>query len=726
MNKRKYSDEILKYDFSNFSLEFLSDYDEVVFVNKLYFTPKEKEILLGMVEADKRVMVCNQLSQEGHQEDYDEDKLELETITLPVDISPEIEIYEVGEEFLELLTLLSKIEEEEQDYTILDADFENSNYHNILSTERVEADNKFKFTETGIYRFLDSLYNLLVGSSRRGGRLSLKMADLLAATYQQKFRNYYDINEEDLRNLNELARRDYVYFSTEISDEDLVKFNHILSQVERISKFRDIDDFCDFLEEIDLKRLNDERFMDNIDKYYDGLAEIQAITELEIVADWNDYFENRAAGLFSLILNYLKFKKVREITPDAKDKLKIKDLLSSSALNRKNIMLINLSEGRLPSLPTTDFLLTGKQRAELGLETYQQRRLEEKYKFFRHLLSSQRAIIFSIKNEDRNIASSSFVEELRLKYDLEVNELEVGARDYGEMITKVLNSNSRLNHNKRVDFSEQELEITQDDFKNGNLSMTYYKYYILQECYCKFYLRYLAKLEEEKLDLEKTLSLRTLGIVVHDIFETVINNVKGQIKQQNFSIDREVVTEVVNEKIKENRLKIPEYYESYYRDVIFTVIIEAVEDFIFSLRSKISGEIREILSEWRPDRDRTTPFLESDKLYIYLNGRIDLTIRTEDQDYLIDYKTGGGSEEQLDFYSLLFASDMEAGKIIDKSIYDVLKKSFKSNRSDSHLEFRADLKEDLREFIESEEYSKEAGYQCKRCEYHDICRVVLR
>ncbi|MFW5992358.1 MAG: PD-(D/E)XK nuclease family protein, partial [Halanaerobiaceae bacterium] len=112
---------------------------------------------------------------------------------------------------------------------------------------------------------------------------------------------------------------------------------------------------------------------------------------------------------------------------------------------------------------------------------------------------------------------------------------------------------------------------------------------------------------------------------------------------------------------------------------------------------------------------------------IYLNGRIDLLIDTEETKYIIDFKTGRGDKEQLDFYSLLIHNNEETDyEMIDKFIYDVMDKKFLPGRAGNEADFAWKIKNALQEFFTGEKYTAEYSSRCERCKMFDICRVVIK
>ncbi|WP_408956575.1 PD-(D/E)XK nuclease family protein [Natroniella sp. ANB-PHB2] len=717
MEELNYSDRRLNYKVANFNPGYFNDFVEIVFVNILNFTPLEKELLSKLEGAGYTVRLYNQISPA----DYDEQDLELKSVTLPDELDTELEIYQTNEELLQLVAAFSKVEQVEDNYTILDADFENNNYHNLLSSTKVKIDQDVKFTRTKLYRFLETLYTLLKNADSSKGELRLWLEDVVEASYLTEFRDYYDLGKEELAEIEKLAQNDYLYLSQELIDEELIQLEAILNEIEQLSKLGRLTEFCSYLEGMELEKLIEEQYKDDLAVFISGLAELVSIEEMEIIDSWSQYFSNTAQGLFLLILNYFKFKPIKRLVGDEQAGVEIKDLLASSFINRDKIIFLNLAEGILPKKEEANFLLTTEQRERLGLKVHSQRRLEMKYKFFRHLLSSKQVVIFTLKSEARNIAISSFIEELKVDYNLEEKDVDLGDGNYPQIIKSIFNCNADLLGLELARNSDR-LKIEAEDFPDQKLSLGYYKYSCLKECSYKFYLKYIGQLEDKRAKFDNKLSKKVLGILVHRVFAKIVDREEAKFKSNDFKVDNRIIRKVLEEELTSFDLKIPRDYENYYRDVLFKAVQDSIAYFLSKVNQRLDSEVIGVLSEWAPDREEREVFLASDKLDIWLSGRIDLMIETEDEKYLIDYKTGGGDTKQLDFYALL--CDFEAKETINKQVYQVMEKKFNWVKSGSEEKFAEKLTEVLKErLINSEEYKAEFKSRCRRCNYLDICKV---
>lgn len=719
-------DSTLAFDFKYFDDFFLKDYREIVFVNIISFTPMEIELLKKLESCSYRLEFVLQLNEN----DYDRENIRIRSFTFPEELSTEIELYHTEADFLQLLGLLDRVhgkEGLERKVCILDADFASSTYQDLLSPEKIRVEKDISFTETGLYRFLEALYNLMLNAQWSNGELKLEIKILLDNCYQNEFRDFYNLGIEELKALYELARDDYVYLSRafiESSGEKLAGFKPVFDDLQKINKSGSLRELIEFLQDIQLRKLDDYRYSNNISRYFEALQELNSLEEMGIIESWDKFFPDRAQGLFRLVLNYLRYKVVKTVSEEGEGRppLIIKDLLSAPHLQAESLFILNATHGIIPA-ESNGFLLTERQRGDSGLKTAEMRRLEEKYYFFRHIFSSRRAVIFNLDNIEENISSSSFVEELILAYGLENKELEIGTKHY-PLITGSIFGRGKGSLAAMLQAETREddnLYLEKEDFKE-EFSLAFYKYLTLKTCYYRFFLEHIAGLEEEKPEIKNELDPRFLGILTHEFFEDILKESGPELE-----IDTRKLKGIIKKKLDSCSLKINRYYMRYYEDILFPKIEESILNFILTFRRRIKGEIESIETEWKPDSVREKYFYVNQFSSIYLNGRIDLLIKTEEGLYLIDFKTGAGDLKQLDFYSLLLNPELSGECNIEKYIYSVLDEKYIAGKKGTETALAEEIKNTLTGFFETGEYIYEYKASiCDRCKMLDICRVVRK
>ncbi|MFW6269731.1 MAG: PD-(D/E)XK nuclease family protein, partial [Bacillota bacterium] len=507
----------------------------------------------------------------------------------------------------------------------------------------------------------------------------------------------------------------------------------IFSLITTISQLKSLKDFIAYFENIQLDILDDDIYTNNISQYFDALLELKTIEKMGILSSWSKFFPDKATGFFRLFLNYLKYKKLKPVNDEMEERRAvIKDLNNTAHQGIDSLIVLNANQGILPAQKSDDFLLTDKQRAELGLRTLEDNNLEEKYYFFRHLLSSKHSIIYTIENIEENISSSPFLEELKLHYSLHSNEVPIKTRNYPQIIRNIFATEKKYFTEKLSEdlIKKDKLMISPGDFKK-NYSLSYYKYNVLDDCYYKFYLEHIARLGEERTVLEKELGARMLGIIVHDIFAVFLSQLN---KSANFDFQSFNLENIIEESFKRYYLNINKYYARYYQRILLNAIKDSLIYFINLITQRLDGVSFTIKTEWVPEGREDNIVYEyspgseemvDDKSLIkfYFNGRIDLLIETEEKTYIVDFKTGSGDLSQLDFYALLL-NEIEDNYQIEKSIYNVLEQKLLPGKPGTELELKEKIIESLEVFLKGGEYSFEYKARCKSCIMSEICRVV--
>ncbi|NLY88631.1 MAG: Dna2/Cas4 domain-containing protein [Firmicutes bacterium] len=746
-----YTDATLAFDFSNFYEEPLREFSEIVLVNIIAFTPKEKRLLRFLADRGFRLRLLLQLSPE----DFDEELLCLTGVSFPANPGTEIILYQTGDDLLQLTNIIALLEEEEE-AVVLDA-ASSSSYHRLLTGGKIMVDGETGFRETKIYRFLTALYNLLQGAVDRAGVLQVELNSLMQAVRLPEFRTYYGLDETSGARLQEMAGEGYAYFFAP------GEFRSVMNDLARLRQVQSMKDLCAFLAGLDLSLLNDRHLAKNIIRYFDALLELESLEELGIVSDWKNYFSRTALGLLRLALNYLGYKKVKPIRDPELEATAVRMTGLREAPDRpwETLVIINASHGVIPAVSGENFLLTDGQRARLGLPAAQERKLAEKYAFFRPVFSSKKAVIFSLKNLEENLTPSSFVEELRLHYGLSPVEAPVKARQLPEVTAGIFAVPDRAAAAAALELEDTaaghapvngrpgdqpgsrspaaavsggamngDTALANDwppvetaDFPGKRFSLSYYKYKALSECHFKFYLQYISGVEEMITPVTglhtRILSPPLFGSLVHELFAEVLNRAGPAL-----GLSPEAIDEIIRDKLIYSwGPKINDYFFKYYQELFLRKIKESLLNFLAILgRRGKKKPVRDLKSEWRP-RKTGAPFYRHEITDVYLSGRIDLLLDTGDTLRVVDFKTGAGHSSQLDFYALLLKEATGTEARIEREIYDVLKEKLQPGTVDGEKELAAIIREELTELFASRTYQGvEKPSLCRNCPWLDLCR----
>jgi hypothetical protein len=656
------------------------------------------------------------------EEDFCEETLKIKDITLIKDeFNGKIEIFSVEDEFTELLKVLEvqeRLDSPTNNYEIYDA---NENY----------SYNKF-FVETNylsnlpIYSLLEGIHEILLNLEVIDGELALDLYSGVEAIKSKELSGYYRVSNDDFEKLKEIVGDGYKYLTSYIIEEKLGKDNflyRIFEDMEEIKEYTTLKKWMGKLtkfKNLDYLLGENEK---NIGKYLEALSEIEVIEDFKLVGDWDNFFGyhleeimrniKKSEGLLRLILKYLKFKEIDSPKTGKNLKLKLEDMKTVSSKTR---IFMNISDIYIPKVKENMFLFTEQQKKKLGIRGLDEIRLEEKYNLFRGIVTSNNSIILGIKNMEKNSSLSPFIEELRENFNLNVVHLKQDIKNYLELINPVNTSNKGDEIQDIVGELPQKMEFKLDEL-GDRIRLNAYMCDELFKCKYKMYMRYIEKLQREDVEVDKNLTHREYGILAHELFETVLDKLEKTKDYTPFiegEINKEFVMEVLEVFIKRRKLKLPMLNEKYYTEIIYKNLVKSVGIFFRKMSFQLKGmEIKKLIIE-KNLREKLIDEIKT----IEGSAKADLIIVTENKDFIIDFKTGGLNERQLDFYSILYEGEADSSR---KYIFNVdkgeLKESIKVKM------YSEDLNEELKSWIKSGEYERVKSSKCGRCEYVEICRI---
>ena len=222
----------------NISDNFLKRYKKIYFVNKVRFSPFEKELVEKFEE--KGIIVENIL--QLLENDFDEKELKIsDGFSLPAkevfnEKNINIEIHEFGSKFGELLGLVRKLEKVEkenkktssknellkQNYRIFEAQEnaeEMKSDYQLLRQKKISSNLEITMKDTKIYRILNLIYNLLdnMKEIKKKGKEKLflfRVKDFYDAYKSNDLLKIFDL-EESYYVFQDLVSKDYKYISKE-------------------------------------------------------------------------------------------------------------------------------------------------------------------------------------------------------------------------------------------------------------------------------------------------------------------------------------------------------------------------------------------------------------------------------------------------------------------------------------------------------------------------------
>ena len=170
----------------------------------------------------------------------------------------------------------------------------------------------------------------------------------------------------------------------------------------------------------------------------------------------------------------------------------------------------------------------------------------------------------------------------------------------------------------------------------------------------------------------------------------------------------------------------PQEFIKFYREISFEEIARSVKNFFRQLKEEMLNQSEiEIYSEEKVRLDKEKNIYKN----VYINGRIDLYIKTAMEKIFVDYKSGKlekeskveNAQRQLDYYAIMLEEN--DGKEIKKWIVDTWNGEIIKDERESPSLTEDDIKNVLKRYYENEYYSLgEKGSTYVHTTYKDICR----
>jgi hypothetical protein len=726
LSEKGYTDPTFIICDENYTSGGLGDYREIIFYNKLYFTPLEKSLIEKLEKDGFKIILKLQLNKE----EFCEENLSIKSISLEKDLKTKLEIITLDDEFTELLKILEIKEKEENEkvkFNIYDANNEKYRYNNFFDEARYISD-------LPIFSLLEGIYQLLSTIEEIDNELAIELHTVVEIIKGHEISKYYNIDIEELEKFKKIVNEGYKYLTKYTIAEFLGEDHFIMKIFEDIEEMKNYDNLEKWIEKLTfseeelLKLLKNS---ENIGKYFEALSEIAVIEELDIVDGWKGFFgyEKTSEGLLKLILKYLEFKEVQD---GNQTNLKKKGLEEIPTKSNKNLLLMNITDRFIPNIKQNTFLFTEQQKKDLGIKGIDEIRLEEKYNLFRSIMTSEKTTILAIKNMEDDSSISPFVEELMEKLGIDSRHLKQPIENYIEVISPKANREKI----EQLFFHEnpKEMDFNLDELKTP-FRINPYMCSELFNCKYKMNLRYIERLEREELEVDRNLTRREYGILAHELFEEVLKRIERNKEYsllEKGKINLNLVMTILEEFIGKRRLKLPKLNEKYYTEVIYKNLANSVGEFFSKISKELKGEkIKRLIIEKNLDRELKNKFIK-----ISGRGKADLIIKTENREFIIDFKTGGMNEMQLDFYSILYAGEAD---LTEKYIFNVDKCSLekpnkirlvKDETGRNKIDFDGKnktlkvLETELEEFFNLGVFQRtDRNSSCGRCEYIDICKV---
>lgn len=659
--------------------------------------------------------------------EFDEENLKIKDLKIP-DIYQDIEIFN-SKESIETIMSLIYFNIQNMKGNIFSPISEKNKYHSYFSNYFFKNSNYF-MKDTKFIKLFEQYMSILMQKEDRLGN-TFPIYLFVEAFEKEVFLKYYEIDYQDRDFLITLLKNDFKYISLNILEKNsyylsqnfIEKLSRILQDLKQIENIKNSDELYQFItKRIYWDKILEEKFDndDIFDKIFEVIGMMKQNEKLIIFDEEKKYFGDKLGiGIFRFFITYIKDLGIKNKIKNDEKKYIIREMRGTryyEDYSSEYNYFIDITSENLPKKYYDRGIFTEKQKKILGIFGKDEKRDVERYRFFQNIFVGRKSIIFTTIDEEKNIEISPFLEEIVRAKKLKIKNPPLLL----QQCIKILDKNIKIGELERNNEFIQDNFIKRiEDFDEKRFKITAYTYEELEKCPTLFYLKNVVKLEDKNLPEKEELGAKLFGIIIHKILEDItVRKWKDILTNNRVDITRDEIKKEFENILKENRDKIPLYLDGYLMEVVLPIIVENIEKFIKRVNKEYSGStITRFQSEKKANL--STPFIQS-KLDVYLDGRVDLLIESDIGKEIIDYKTGGKNDTQLDFYSILLFDDENVAR---KKYVNIWSGEIKNS---DKISLSVDiLKEKLDTFIESDVYNKsEKKNDCSRCRYKNICRTL--
>lgn len=678
----------------NISDNFLNKFSKICFVNKVKITPFEKE-LIGEIE-NRGINVENilQLSEN----DFNEEKLKIkDSFSLPEKneflekFGTNIEIFEYENKFSQVLGLVKKLDESENDekienrvnykiYDLQDNGEDGKKDYQLLRQEKISSNLELTMKKTKIYKILELICNILENvkivekklednekfeniekkdEKDFGNDLRIRMKDLYSGFKSDDFLRIFGL-KKSYDFFMEFVEQDYRYmskneifrilenqngkFSRNLKDVEAAGIINFIDEIEKIFEYQTLGEYENYLEKI-FER-SGEMDKNVRDKYFEALSEMVVLEDFSFDNLWKGFFNENgiSASLLKLFLKYLDKKAIslnlEETDEQDSENISRYSINSFSAISetqKENLIFLNIQD-TFPKININNYLFTKIQRAKMGLPVSDDEKQIEIFKFYQNILGAKNVYLSYVKNLDENIDSAGVVEEIKLKYTIEAQKNKIDENDELNFIKKYFLENVEKSWESREigKFIPSKLKKDLDKIKDEKVSLGYYSFEEMQNFEYGYYLKkMIGNTEVEKIE-DKVDNLM-FGNIIHGLYEKIVMENKEMLEKGKFVINNEEIRKTLKSILNSFEYKIPKEYLEFYKKVSFEEIVKSVEKILTKLMKTLENEEEiEIYSEERIKLKSEKEIYEN----IFINGMIDLHIKLKNKEILYDYKSG--------------------------------------------------------------------------------------
>ena len=682
------------------SAQLYTEYDRIVVVNQFYFSRQEKKML---AQFDNKVVIYYQIPETC----IDQEKmLVIENFSahcIAKHRNNELTIIETSGQLDMIANYLSTDNNHSEKITI---DFrpDEQPYNHFINRDLVSGAIP-SFQQSRTYIILEIIHriikNIVIDYQKSSENIQLIQWDYLLKLLNYKpFQDIISKEKEAewllfMQDYHKLQESNFLYLDIDGTFLQYVRWSNDSAWIMRkvlkfIRRFLKIDSIIKLCNEtttgIMLSVINEDN-NDNSDFariLLQALTDFQAIESCGLAVKWqqltpgNKEITTVSANLLKLLLDYLKPKTLpTHSTEDNQSIITFSSLHDQRNTLHNEIVFLNTVEGFLPPPPVKPILLTENQRKQLGLKTYDDIKLREKYYFLRTIATTNNVTIYTYTNLNQNVERSSFLEEVILSKQFNINyRRELDAVKMAEFLMQTFaecEDPTLPKREKTKDLNFYNIPfLAEQDLADNKLPLTGYSSNELINNPIAYYLRFLMGIKPRISNLNLDFSEKIIGQISHDAFQYIWKRLfevyEGNRMHHNFLFTNENYADRALEHLTGQPIfrymKPHNYSEIYFKHIFLPVMKEGIKYFFYALHNdlNLSDSMLEILSEFKEVIEIQPEEIKDTGLILAMSGRADLIIKHETRIMIFDYKTGKDSDaknrknfNQLEFYKYVLS-----------------------------------------------------------------------
>ncbi len=740
----------------------------LVFVNQYYYSKLESALLDALEEAGNEVLVLVQ-GPKGKETGLEPPRINLSSLQSSEFTTRQIEVIECENAEQMALVFLANHPRDAAESTqsvLVDSHFSQAHYRELFDPARFASSSQESVVNSGCHQMLGLFQTHLEAMRATLDEAFLPLRQILDACSREDFLRYHGLSagekEALLEELRYLLQKDILYVDKDLRlldklrreqgfgllGQNLSRHFSLLEKLAKISRPQDLIDLIDAPDGLvtrDLCREEELLHSNILEVFYERLSNFASLETLGGVENWSGLFDCSgtalAASVLRLFLESLgsagySFNQAR----GADHPTEISNLLDLRNLRHEQVYFFHAVEGEIPSNPSPVWLLNENQRARLGLKSYPDLRERERYYFLRTVLTSRRCVLFTYRDQERDIEPGSFVTELaQAGQDKLLAGIELREQRFAPRLSKLY-----LARFEKIGISAAELPGLDDPGICGPAKPTegffvlpchpeadfgperkikggFYNLSWFQKNPFAWYVEQLRKLPELELRPQETLTRKLFGSIMHSFLAAVLLPLAREGAdlarlEQAFTdtrLLRDTLAGLLNDPDRLYLYKIPQNYNhEFLVSIISDNLVDSIRQFFTQfLAPNLQGLAfrlipeEEFMTEQESQGRKLVQLEHAGKDYsLWVRGKADLRIESPELNYIVDFKTGQSDSDQLIFYEWLYYLLDEAwdGRELKSTFWLVFKRETegKGITDKSREDWRQGLTEALAECLE--------------------------